>query len=66
MNNDELLAVLRKMVVEMGTQKKVAEHLEISEAYFSDILTSRRPISDEMAQKLGYRRVMNYEKMEGS
>lgn len=63
-SNESLIAILNKMVKEMGSQRKVAEFLQISDAYLSDILKSRRPISDVVAQKLNYRRVIAYEKME--
>jgi plasmid maintenance system antidote protein VapI len=64
MENDGMLIILKKMVKEMGTQKKVAEYLGISQVYLSDILSDRRSISDQVAQKLGYHRIVKYEKLE--
>lgn len=40
--------------------KKVAEELEISQSYLSDITGGRREISDNLAKTLGYRRKLVY------
>jgi antitoxin component HigA of HigAB toxin-antitoxin module len=52
--NDAVKA-LRKKVEEAGSQKAVAEEFGISCAYLSDILNERSNVSDNIAQKLGYR-----------
>ncbi len=59
---EELLDVIRQMVGSWGSQKAVADHLEISNAYMSDILANRRPISSAIARKLGYKRIVKYAK----
>jgi len=40
--------------------KLVAEELEISQSYLSDITGGRREISAKLARKLGYRRKLEY------
>ena len=57
---DEILEVIEEMVKKWGSQKNVADHLEISNAYMSDILAGLRPVSDAVAKKLGYKRVVKY------
>ena len=57
---DEILEIIEEMVKKWGSQKEVAEQLEISNAYMSDILAGLRPVSDAVAKKLGYKRVIKY------
>lgn len=45
---------------EMLSWAKVAEHLEISASYLSDVTGGRREISANLAKKLGCRRKMVY------
>jgi hypothetical protein len=59
---EELLQVINEMVSTWGSQKAVADHLEISNAYMSDILAGNRPVSDAVARKLGYKRIVKYTK----
>lgn len=57
---DDLVAELRHMVGEHGTQAKVAERLGISPAYLSDVMRRTKAPSDRLAEKLGYRREVWY------
>lgn len=57
---DEILSIIEQMVATWGSQKNVADHLEISNSYMSDILAGKRLVSDEVARKLGYKRVVKY------
>ena len=50
------------MAEKWDTKSALAEHLEISNAYLHDILKGARPISNSVAKKLGYRRVIKYAK----
>jgi plasmid maintenance system antidote protein VapI len=59
-SNTEILSIIRQMVDKWGSQKKVADHLGISNAYMSDILAGNRDVSDTVARKLGYKRVVKY------
>lgn len=61
----EMLDILRAFVREAGTQKAAAIQLGISGMYVSDIVNGRRPISDAVAQKLGYRRSWRFEYTQG-
>ncbi len=56
-NTNPALDKLKEMVAKAGNnQHEVAEALNISDAYLSDILKGKRGISDNMAEKLGFNR----------
>lgn len=61
----EILDTIRQMVSKWGSQKAVADHLGISNAYMSDILNGNRDISTAVARRLGYTKVVKY-KRDGS
>jgi hypothetical protein len=61
----EPIKKIQTLVSENGTQKAVAEMLNISPAYLNDILLGRKAISDRMARRLGYRRIISFEKLPG-
>lgn len=61
----EMLDILRTFVRDAGTQKAAAAQLGISGMYVSDMVNGRRPISDVVAQKLGYRRSWRFEYTQG-
>ena len=50
------------MVEKWGSQRKVADQLGISAAFLSDIINGNRPVSNQVAQKLGYKKVVKYAK----
>lgn len=58
-SQEKALEMIRKIVKEEGSQNKAARKLDISSAYLGDILLGNRPISDNIAKKLGYRRVVS-------
>jgi len=51
-------------VRQCGSQKKAAKRLGISPAYVNDIMQKRKEISDNVASKLGYLRVIKLVKIE--
>lgn len=57
---EEILEIIREMAKKWDTQKELADHLGISSAYMSDILAGIRPVSDGVARRLGYRRIVKY------
>lgn len=59
---EEILEIIREMVSKWGSQKAVADHLQISNAYMSDILAEKRDVSDSVAKRLGYTRIVKYKK----
>lgn len=63
--HDEILETIRQMVSKWGSQKAVADHLKISNAYMSDILAEKRDVSDTVARRLGYTKIVKY-KRDGS
>jgi plasmid maintenance system antidote protein VapI len=57
---EEILDIIKQMAKKWDTQKELAEQLGISNAYMSDILAGIRPVSDGVARRLGYRRIVKY------
>lgn len=57
---EHLLDDIRLGVRTTGSQKKVAESLGISPQYLNDVLAGRREISEALAERLGYRRIVLY------
>lgn len=43
-----------------SSQKKLAEQIGISPQYLSDILKGRREVSESVAEKLGFERVVTF------
>jgi plasmid maintenance system antidote protein VapI len=56
----ELLGIIREMVDKWGSQKELADHLGISNAYLSDIIRGNQAISSSVAKRLGYKRVVKF------
>lgn len=52
----DLLDLLTEKV-ELFTQREVAENLGVSNGYLGDVLHGRRPVSEAMAARLGWKRV---------
>lgn len=49
---------ITELVETLKTQKAAAEHLGISGVYLGDILHGRRGISDRVAERIGWKRVV--------
>jgi predicted DNA-binding protein (UPF0251 family) len=62
--HEEAIALIRRLVETEGSNTKAAAKLDISSGYLSEILSSNRPISDAVARKLGYERVVVYKPLE--
>lgn len=62
--HEKAIELIRQKVQEAGSQAGAAKFLDISPAYLSDILNGNRKVSDEVARKLGYRRVVAFEPLE--
>ena len=61
-SHEEALELIRQIVKRKGTQLEAAKELDISSMYLSDILKGKSAISDNVARRLGYRRVLVFEK----
>jgi plasmid maintenance system antidote protein VapI len=59
---EEILEIINQMVSKRGSQKAVADHLGISNAYMSDIIAQNRPVSDSVAKRLGYTKIVKFRK----
>ncbi|MFN0314763.1 MAG: hypothetical protein ACKVQA_06985 [Burkholderiales bacterium] len=51
------------LVKQLGSQQAVAAKLGISKAYLCDVLHKRRDLSDKLARKIGYTKVVSYQKV---
>jgi plasmid maintenance system antidote protein VapI len=58
--HDEILSIIKEMRVKWGSQKELADQLGISSAYLSDIINEKQLVSDAVARKLGYTRIVKY------
>jgi hypothetical protein len=63
LSQSELLRVITELVERWGSQNNVAARLGITPQYLSDIRLGRREISDTVAEKLGYERVVSFVKV---
>jgi hypothetical protein len=59
----DLIREIEQRVKEKGSQKAVALEMGISPPYLNDIMQERRLISEEVALKLGYIRVLHFVKV---
>lgn len=57
-NEIHALERLQKFVARYPNQREAAEALGISQPYLSDLMNSRRDLSDQMLLKLGLKRVV--------
>lgn len=57
--------IMSGIVDSSGTRRKVAKHLKVSEQYFGDVLSGKRPISSNLAKKLGLKKVTVFVKEKG-
>lgn len=64
-SEEKVVAELRRQVQTYETQKALAEALGYSPQFLSDVLRQRRGIPDALATKLGYRRVVLFERRRG-
>jgi hypothetical protein len=62
--HEQALDLIRKLVETEKSQTKAAAKLDISAGYLSEIITEGKPISDAVARKLGYTRVIMYKPLE--
>jgi len=64
-SQDDAIAMIRQLVRKHKSQMGAARALDISASYLGDILKGARPVSDGVARKLGYTKVVLFEKVEG-
>ena len=57
-----LITDLRREI-NASSQKDVAKRLRLTPQYINDVLHQRRPVSAKMAKKLGYKRVVVFERL---
>lgn len=60
MTERDLLLYIKQMVEEAGTQKQIANQLQISEQYLDDILSRRRKAGKRVLAALGIRQVKRF------
>lgn len=60
------MALLRKALVEAGTQKALAAKIGVSPSYLNDVLSGWRPMTNRIAGYLGYERIVSYHPLAGA
>jgi hypothetical protein len=65
MTEQELITLLRQSVAQAGSINQWCVGAGVHPPYVSDVLRDRRPPSPKIAAKLGYRRVISYEPIDG-
>jgi predicted transcriptional regulator len=60
--NKQIVQMLRN-VVRMKSQREVADDLGLSPAFVCDVLKGRREVTERLAKKMGYRKVVEFEKV---
>jgi plasmid maintenance system antidote protein VapI len=61
---EEARKLVRNLVDELGTQTAAAEALKVSKTMVSDILSGAREVTDNIAHKLGYKKVVKFVKQD--
>ena len=51
---------LRRLIRELGSQKAAAEKLGFTPQFINDVLRGRREMTEALASKLGYKRIVSY------
>ena len=64
MKTDSVIAILERMVAEVGSQKALAEKLGCSLPYLNDVLLRRKEPGRRILEPLKLRRVISYEREE--
>jgi plasmid maintenance system antidote protein VapI len=59
-----LVGALREECQRLGSQSEFARVNDFSRGFISDVLAGRRDVTETLARKLGYRRLMLFEKSE--
>ncbi len=60
MTKEQLIEYLKQQAVEAGGQKILAERLEVSQAYLSDVINGRREPADKLLSALRMEQVVTY------
>jgi predicted transcriptional regulator len=58
----QIVQLLRN-AVKMRSQREVADDLGLSPAFVCDVLKGRREVTERLARKMGYRKVVEFEKV---
>jgi DNA-binding transcriptional regulator YdaS (Cro superfamily) len=61
MSLEEFRTYLKTQACDWGSQKVLARHLGVNEAYLSDVIRGRRDPSERLLLACGLRRVVTYE-----
>jgi hypothetical protein len=59
----EFQLYLKEQACQCGSQKTLARHLDVNEAYLSDVIRGRRDPSERLLTACGFRRVIRYQRL---
>ena len=54
-----------KSRVRQSSQRKVAEELKLSPAFVCDVLKGRREVTERLARRMGFKRIIRFERVGG-
>jgi transcriptional regulator with XRE-family HTH domain len=63
MTKQQLIKGLYKLIDKFGTQKELANKLQVTPAYLNDVLNGRREPNKEFLAQLHLKKVVRYEKI---
>jgi hypothetical protein len=63
MTLEEFRSYLKSQSGQYGSQKLLARHLGVNDAYLSDVIRGRRDPSQKLLLACGFRRVITYEQI---
>lgn len=61
MTESDMRSLIRAAKAEVGTWQRLAARFEVSESYLHGVASGAKPVSDEIARQLGYRRIKRVE-----
>jgi transcriptional regulator with XRE-family HTH domain len=59
-NEAQVIELIKQRANEAGSQKALAQELGVSEPYLSDVLKGRRSPSENLLNRLGIRKVVEF------
>lgn len=65
LNQNEVIERLRQEAKKLGSQRALAIHYDIGQAYVSDVLSGRREPGKKILDALGLERVVGYREKQG-
>ena len=59
-NNDDLLKLILREIERLGSQKALADEIGISLGFLNDIVQGRAPVTQQVAEYFGYKKITGF------